>query len=128
MPTDSGGGRGRRKSSVGEQAGDAGSITGGRSSDGELQKSAINPNSRVRRSSLVAAPASGSDVANQHGGEGVTKRLREQVEVRGGCQRENDLCLQVMQKPSREAQKSFTWDATVGPAIAVDPNAGQPRK
>ena len=82
VPTDCGGGRGRRKSSVGEQVGDAGSITGGRSSEGELQKSTINPNSRVRRSSLVAAPASGSDVANQHGWEGVTKGLREQVKVK----------------------------------------------
>ena len=33
-----------------------------------------------------------------------------------------------MQKARREAQKSFTWDATVGPAIPADPNAGQPRK
>ena len=33
-----------------------------------------------------------------------------------------------MQKPSREAQKSFTWDATVGPAIHVDANPGPTRK
>ena len=35
---------------------------------------------------------------------------------------------QVMQKPSREAQKSFTWDASVGPAIHVDANPGPTRK
>ena len=82
MPTDSGGGRSRRKSSVGEQVGDAGSTSGGKSSEGAQQQSATNPNSRVRRSSLVSKPASGSDVANQHGWEGVTKGLREQVKVK----------------------------------------------
>ena len=82
VPTDSGGGRGRRKSSVGEQVGDAGSTSGGKSSEGAQQQSAANPNSRVRRSSLVSKPASGSDVGNQHGWERVTKGLREQVKVK----------------------------------------------
>jgi len=101
---------GRRKSWFGDQVGDASM----KSSEGVAQHpGATNTNSRVRRGSLLTAPAS-SDVSNQHGGEGVPKRLKEQVEV--------------MQKPSREAQKSFTWDSTVGPAISVDANAVQPRK
>ena len=33
-----------------------------------------------------------------------------------------------MQKPSREAQKSFTWDASVGSGTSVDANAVQQRK
>ena len=130
VPTDLGGGRSRRKSWFGDQGGDAASTSGGKGNEGgqhQLQ-SATNPNSRVRRGSLVTAPGSGSNVDNQHGGEGATKRLREQVKVIEGCKIEINLRLQVMQKPSREAQKSFTWDATVGPAISVDANAGQPRK
>ena len=128
MPSDLAGGRSRRKSWFGEQGGDGASISGGKSMEGgqhQLQN-ATNHNSRVRRGSLVTAPE--SDVDNQHGGEGATKRLREQVKVIEGCKREINFGLQVMQKPSREAQKSFTWDATVGPAISVDANAGQQRK
>jgi len=114
VPTDLVLAKGRRKSwFVDLGKGDAALTgSGGKSGEGaqdQLLQNGTNPSSRVRRVSLV------TDVEKlQPGGEAAMKRLREQVEV--------------MQKPSREAQKSFTWDATVGPGISVDANAGQPRK
>ena len=80
VPTDLVGGvrAGRRKSWFGDQVGDASM----KSSEGVAQhQGATNTHSRVRRGSLVTTPAS-SDVSNQHGGEGVPKRLKEQVDVK----------------------------------------------
>ena len=131
MPTDLAGSRARRKSWFGDLGGGDAALTGsgGKSGEGaqpQLQNGS-NPNSRVRRDSLVA------DVDNLQWGEAATKRLKEQVEVSvmyTRVQKRNPSPIfQVMQKPSREAQKSFTWDATVGPRISVDGNGGQlPRK
>ena len=82
MPTDLAGGKGRRKSWFGDLgAGDAASTgSGGKSGEGaqaQLQNGS-NPNSRVRRGSLV------TDVDNLQGGEAAAKRLKEQVEVCNG--------------------------------------------
>ena len=72
MPTDLAG-RGRRKSWVGE----VGEVASGVSSGEGGQQG------RVRRGSLVATE-SGWDVDNHQGGEGGSKRLRDQVQVMQG--------------------------------------------
>ena len=72
VPTDLAG-RGRRKSWVGEVG------EGVSSGEGGQQGSS----GRVRRGSLVATE-SGWDVDNHQGGEGGSKRLREQVQVMQG--------------------------------------------
>ena len=75
VPTDLAG-RGRRKSWVGE----VGEVSSGVSSgEGGQQGSS----GRVRRGSLVATE-SGWDVDNHQGGEGGSKRLRDQVQVMQG--------------------------------------------
>ena len=75
VPTDLAG-RGRRKSWVGE----VGEVSPASSSgEGGQQGSS----GRVRRGSLVATE-SGWDVDNHQGGEGGSKRLREQVQVMQG--------------------------------------------
>ena len=74
MPTDLAG-RGRRKSWVGE----VGEVSGVSSGEGGQQGSS----GRVRRGSLVATE-SGWDVDNHQGGEGGSKRLRDQVQVMQG--------------------------------------------
>ena len=75
VPTDLAG-RGRRKSWVGE-VGEVGE--GVSSGEGGQQGSS----GRVRRGSLVATE-SGWDVDNHQGGEGGSKRLRDQVQVMQG--------------------------------------------
>ena len=92
VPTDFALGKGRRKSWFGDLgAGDAASTgSGGKSGEGAQPQllNGSNPNSRVRRGSLV------TDVDNLQGGEAATKRLKEQVEVsvmNTGCKRETHL-------------------------------------
>ena len=77
VPTDLAG-RGRRKSWVGE-VGEVWPASGVSSGEGGQQGSS----GRVRRGSLVATE-SGWDVDNHQGGEGGSKRLRDQVQVMQG--------------------------------------------
>ena len=77
VPTDLAG-RGRRKSWVGE-GGEVWPASGVSSGEGGQQGSS----GRVRRGSLVATE-SGWDVDNHQGGEGGSKRLRDQVQVMQG--------------------------------------------